>query len=106
VFKFIQVLQNRKDLKVVVMSATLDAEKFQEYWNGAPLMKIPGRTFNVEVFFTTEPEQDYVEASIRTCVQLHLFEEEGDILLFLTGEQVCKLLRPYNHNTLFLCLFF
>ena len=40
------------------------------------------------MFFTTEPEQDYVEAAIRTCVQLHLFEEEGDILLFLTGEQV------------------
>lgn len=36
------------ELKVVVMSATLDAEKFQEYFHGAPLMTVPGRTFPVE----------------------------------------------------------
>lgn len=36
------------ELKLIVMSATLDAEKFQEYFHGAPLMKVPGRTFPVE----------------------------------------------------------
>eukprot|EP00301_Raphidiophrys_heterophryoidea_P004099 c11810_g2_i1.p1 GENE.c11810_g2_i1~~c11810_g2_i1.p1 ORF type:complete len:770 (-),score=256.58 c11810_g2_i1:474-2705(-) len=82
-----EVLSNRKDLKVVVMSATLDAEKFQQYWDNAPLIKVPGRTFPVDVFFTTEPERDYVEAAIRTCIQVHLTEEEGDILMFLTGEE-------------------
>ena len=94
------MIDSRKDLKVIVMSATLDAEKFQAYWNDAPLMKIPGRTFPVEVFFTTEPEQDYVEAAIRTCVQLHLYEEEGDILLFLTGEQV----RGISNQLILSCL--
>ena len=34
------------------MSATLDAEKFQRYFDDAPLLKIPGRTFPVEVFYT------------------------------------------------------
>ncbi|GKY95405.1 hypothetical protein MPSEU_000502000 [Mayamaea pseudoterrestris] len=75
------------ELKVVVMSATLDAKKFQEYFHGAPLMKVPGRTFPVDVFYTAEPERNYVEAAIRTTIHIHEFEGPGDILLFLTGEQ-------------------
>ena len=60
--------------------------KFQDYFDGAPLLTIPGRTFPVEIFYTPEPEKDYLEAAIRTVVQIHMVEEnEGDILLFLTG---------------------
>mmetsp|Transcript_38855 Transcript_38855/g.58363 ORF Transcript_38855/g.58363 Transcript_38855/m.58363 type:complete len:721 (-) Transcript_38855:227-2389(-) len=75
------------ELKVVVMSATLDAEKFQEYFHGAPLMKVPGRTHPVEVFYTAKPERNYVEAAVRTTLQIHQCEGPGDILVFLTGEQ-------------------
>jgi pre-mRNA-splicing factor ATP-dependent RNA helicase DHX15/PRP43 len=75
------------ELKVVVMSATLDAQKFQEYFNGAPLLKVPGRTFPVEVFYTADPERNYVEAATRTAIQIHKCEGPGDILVFLTGEQ-------------------
>lgn len=72
------------------MSATLDAGKFQDYFDKAPLMTIPGRTHPVEIFYTPEPERDYLEAAIRTVVQIHMCEEvEGDILLFLTGQEVC-----------------
>lgn len=69
------------------MSATLDAEKFQEYFHGAPLMKVPGRTHPVEVFYTAKPERNYVEAAVRTTLQIHQCEGPGDILVFLTGEQ-------------------
>ncbi len=48
---------------------------------------MPGRIFPVEIFYTPEPERDYLEAAIRTVVQIHLCEEPGDVLLFLTGEQ-------------------
>lgn len=75
------------ELKVVVMSATLDATKFQEYFNHAPLLKVPGRTFPVEVFYTAEAERNYVEAAVRTAIQIHKCEGPGDILVFLTGEQ-------------------
>ena len=75
------------DLKLVVMSATLDAAKFGSYFNNAPLMKVPGRTFPVEVFYTAEAERNYVEAAVRTVLQIHRCEDEGDILVFLTGEQ-------------------
>ncbi|OAX41209.1 P-loop containing nucleoside triphosphate hydrolase protein [Rhizopogon vinicolor AM-OR11-026] len=84
--------QRRSDLKLIIMSATLDAIKFQRYFGitgnaPAPLFKVPGRTHPVEVFYTQEPEPDYVEAAIRTVLMIHRAEEPGDILLFLTGEE-------------------
>ena len=92
-----ELLLQRKDLRCVVMSATLDAEKFQEYFDGAPLLRVPGRTHPVEVFYTPEPERDYVEAAVRTAAQIHACEAAGDILVFLTGEaeieDVCARLR-------------
>ncbi|KAG1707486.1 Pre-mRNA-splicing factor ATP-dependent RNA helicase DHX15 [Nymphon striatum] len=90
-----QVISSRDDLKIVIMSATLDAGKFQHYFDNAPLMSVPGRTHPVEIFYTQEPERDYLEAAIRTVVQIHMVEEvKGDVLLFLTGqeeiEEACK----------------
>ncbi|PFH58922.1 hypothetical protein XA68_13049 [Ophiocordyceps unilateralis] len=81
-----QISVRRPDLKIIIMSATLDAQKFQKYFNDAPLLAVPGRTFPVDIFYTPEPERDYVEAAIRTVLQIHATESEGDILLFLTGE--------------------
>ncbi|KAL2829928.1 P-loop containing nucleoside triphosphate hydrolase protein [Aspergillus cavernicola] len=82
-----EVVQRRPDLKIIIMSATLDSQKFQRYFNDAPLLAVPGRTHPVEIFYTPEPEQDYVEAAIRTVLQIHATEGDGDILLFLTGEE-------------------
>ncbi|KAH7919672.1 P-loop containing nucleoside triphosphate hydrolase protein [Leucogyrophana mollusca] len=84
--------KRRPDLKIIIMSATLDALKFQKYFGlttdaAAPLFKVPGRTHPVEVFYTQEPEPDYVEAAIRTVLMIHRAEDPGDILLFLTGEE-------------------
>ncbi|XP_037555235.1 putative pre-mRNA-splicing factor ATP-dependent RNA helicase PRP1 [Dermacentor silvarum] len=98
-----QVVTQRPDLKIVVMSATLDAGKFQNYFDNAPLMSVPGRTHPVEIFYTPEPERDYLEAAIRTVIQIHMCEEiEGDILLFLTGqeeiEEACKRLKREIDN--------
>jgi len=85
------------ELKIVVMSATLDAKKFQEYFGNAPIMKVPGRTFPVEVFYAAKPERNYVEAAVRTTLEIHRCEGPGDILVFLTGqaeiEQACEEIR-------------
>lgn len=92
-----EVVKRRPDLKIIVMSATLDALKFQKYFNDAPLLRVPGRTFPVEVFYTPEPEPDYLEAAIRTVLMIHQAEDEGDILVFLTGEEeiedACRKIR-------------
>ena len=82
-----EIFHYRSDLKLVVMSATMDAASFQHYFNNAPLFKVPGCLFPVEIFYTAEPEQDYLQAAIRTVIQIHLYEGPGDVLLFLTGEQ-------------------
>jgi HrpA-like RNA helicase len=98
-----EIMNNRTDIIIVIMSATLDAGKFQTYFDEAPLLSIPGRTHPVEIFYTPEPERDYLEAAIRTVVQIHLCEEiEGDVLLFLTGQEeideACKRITKEVEN--------
>jgi ATP-dependent RNA helicase DHX8/PRP22 len=82
-----KTLKNRLDLKVIVTSATLDAENFSSYFNDAPIFSIPGRTFPVEILYSREPESDYLDAALVTVMQIHLTEPAGDILLFLTGQE-------------------
>ncbi|KAI0182594.1 helicase associated domain-containing protein [Xylaria flabelliformis] len=82
-----KTLKRRPDLKVIVTSATLDADKFSEYFNQCPIFTIPGRTFPVEILYSREPESDYLDAALVTIMQIHLTEPSGDILLFLTGQE-------------------
>lgn len=59
-----EILPKRPELKVVVMSATLNAERFQKYFKGSPLIDVPGRMFPVELMYTEAPEKDYYSAVI------------------------------------------
>lgn len=81
------LIQKRTDLKIIIMSATLESKKFQSYFNDAPLLTVPGRTHPVEIYYTPEYQKDYLDSAIRTVLQIHATEDEGDILLFLTGEE-------------------
>ncbi|KAG8527480.1 uncharacterized protein KY384_007632 [Bacidia gigantensis] len=82
-----KTLKRRPDLKVIVTSATLDADKFSEYFNKCPIFTIPGRTYPVEIMYSRDPESDYLDAALVTVMQIHLAEPPGDILLFLTGQE-------------------
>lgn len=82
-----ELLKKRSDFKLIVTSATLDAEKFSRYFNDCPIFTIPGRTFPVEILYCKEPEPDYMEAALITIMQIHLSEPAGDILVFLTGQE-------------------
>ena len=77
----------RPQLKLIVTSATLDAEKFSAYFYQCPIFSIPGRLFPVTVLYSKEPEQDYLEAALITVMQIHLSQPPGDVLLFLTGKE-------------------
>ena len=79
-------MRQRDDLKVILMSATLDAGKFSKYFNECPLISIPGKCWPVEIFYTPEPEKDYIEAAIRTCIQIHLTEKQKGSGLFFFGK--------------------
>ncbi|CAO3685393.1 unnamed protein product [Umbelopsis vinacea] len=75
------------ELKIIVMSATLDAEKFSEYFNGAQIMYVSGRLFPVKVYNSIEPQSDYLDAALVTIFQIHMRRPKGDILVFLTGQE-------------------
>lgn len=60
--------------------------QFSGYFFDCPIFTIPGRTYPVEILYTKAPEADYMDAALITVMQIHLSEPEGDILLFLTGQ--------------------
>ena len=55
-----RIIAERKDLKLVVMSATLDLEKFKKYFNSEAVVKVEGRTHQIQIFNTMEPQVDYI----------------------------------------------
>jgi pre-mRNA-splicing factor ATP-dependent RNA helicase DHX16 len=79
-------VQVRPEFKLLISSATLDAEKFSEYFGNAPIFKFPGRRYPVDIFYTAQPEADYIEACVVTTLQIHVTQDDGDILVFLTGQ--------------------
>ncbi|OLY81585.1 Pre-mRNA-splicing factor ATP-dependent RNA helicase-like protein cdc28 [Smittium mucronatum] len=76
----------RPDLKLLISSATMDAQKFSEYFDDAPIFKIPGRPYPVEIYNTKAPEANYLTAAVTTILQIHASQPKGDILVFLTGQ--------------------
>lgn len=82
-----KAIKARPDLKLIVTSATLDAERFSSYFFNCPILTIPGRTYPVEVLYAKDPEPDYMDSALVTTMQIHLSEPPGDILLFLTGQE-------------------
>lgn len=81
------IVRFRPDLKLIISSATLDAEKFSKYFDDASIFMIPGRMFPVDIYYTKAPEADYVDASVVTVLQIHITQPlNGDVLIFLTGQ--------------------
>lgn len=87
----------RPDLKVLIASATLDTERFSAFFDDAPVFRIPGRRFPVDIFYTKAPEADYLEACVVSVLQIHVTQPQGDVLVFLTGQEeieaCCELLQ-------------
>ncbi|XP_046718613.1 pre-mRNA-splicing factor ATP-dependent RNA helicase DHX16-like [Silurus meridionalis] len=87
----------RPDLKVLVASATLDTERFSCFFDNAPVFRIPGRRFPVDIYYTKAPEADYLEACVVSVLQIHVTQAPGDVLVFLTGQEeieaCCELLQ-------------
>ncbi|ODA78897.1 hypothetical protein RJ55_04487 [Drechmeria coniospora] len=78
--------RERPDLKLLISSATMNATKFSEYFDDAPIFNIPGRRYPVDIYYTPAPEANYLAAAITTTFQIHTTQGRGDILIFLTGQ--------------------
>ncbi|EKX72856.1 Helicase associated domain HA2 containing protein [Theileria equi strain WA] len=90
------VLARRRDIRVIVTSATMDADKFSRFFGNCPIYKIQGRTFPVRIEYLRSMGNDYVEAAVEKCISLHISEGPGDVLIFMTGQDdinaTCELL--------------
>ncbi|KAL5511427.1 DHX38 [Sanghuangporus vaninii] len=82
-----KILSRRRDLKLIVTSATMNSEKFSSFYGNAPCYTIPGRTFPVEIFHSKSPCEDYVDSAVKQILQIHLSLPPGDILVFMTGQE-------------------
>ncbi|GAC95461.1 pre-mRNA splicing factor [Pseudozyma hubeiensis SY62] len=100
------------ELKIIVMSATLDADRFANFFatpstalavspsiadskilvaaNGkqeVPILYVKGRQHEVTMFHTDQPAQEWTDAALRTVLQIHVSRPPGDILVFMTGQE-------------------
>lgn len=82
-----KVLARRRDLKLIVTSATMNSERFSRFYGGAPEFFIPGRTFPVDIQYSRSPCEDYVDSAVRQVLAIHVSQGAGDILVFMTGQE-------------------
>ena len=75
----------REDLKIVVMSATLEAESVSTLLSDAPIIRSEGKMFPVETFYLPKPLSERLEQAVAAGVQTALQKHKGDILVFLPG---------------------
>ncbi|KAK9090147.1 hypothetical protein Sjap_023324 [Stephania japonica] len=81
-----KVVARRRDFKLIVTSATLNAQKFSNFFGSVPIFHIPGRTFPVNILYSKSPCEDYVEAAVKQAMTIHITSAPGDILIFMTGQ--------------------
>lgn len=84
-----QLLPRRRDLKVIITSATIDVERFSKHFNNAPIIEVSGRTYPVEVRYrpvVEEDDQDQLQGILNAVDELQA-EGRGDILIFMNGER-------------------
>ena len=104
-----KILKRRRDLKLIISSATVDAEYIRDFFNrgkessktgSATILSVEGRNYNVDVFYLDSPCADYVKGCVETAIKIHEKEPPGDILIFLTGmeevDHCSNLLKNYS----------
>jgi pre-mRNA-splicing factor ATP-dependent RNA helicase DHX38/PRP16 len=82
-----KVLARRRDLKLIVTSATMNSDRFSRFYGGAPEFIIPGRTFPVDIQYSRSPCEDYVDSAVKQVLAIHVSQGPGDILVFMTGQE-------------------
>ncbi|KAG2231385.1 hypothetical protein INT48_004420 [Thamnidium elegans] len=92
-----KIQKKRSDLRVIISSATMDAEQFYKFFNHnssrdktkdtATIISLEGRMFPVDILYAEKPVENYIEQSIQTVFDIHTKEPAGDILVFLTGRE-------------------
>ncbi|KAH6850950.1 P-loop containing nucleoside triphosphate hydrolase protein [Chaetomium sp. MPI-CAGE-AT-0009] len=96
-----KIRKKRSDLRIIVSSATLQAEDFRAFFsepkeetandkedgNVASIISLEGRTYPIDILYLDSPAEDYLEKAVSTVLDIHANEPKGDILVFLTGRE-------------------
>ncbi|KAF9171324.1 hypothetical protein BGX21_002859 [Mortierella sp. AD011] len=89
-----KILRKRPEIRIVISSATLDAEAFAAFFSSinisggnTTILSVQGRMYPVDIHYLQEPCSDYIEAAIQTVFDIHTKEPAGDILVFMTGRE-------------------
>ncbi|SCX10022.1 ATP-dependent helicase HrpA [Nitrosomonas eutropha] len=102
-----QLLPRRPDLKLIITSATIDAQRFASHFNNAPVIEVSGRLFPVEIHYRSFNDQADGEERDLSRVILNVVDEamhmgEGDMLVFLPGEreirETAEILRKHTFS--------
>lgn len=83
------LLARRSDLKLIISSATMDAAAFSDFFCGAPVINIEGRTYHVDMHYMPprNTEEELPEHVARAVQWLSEYDNRGDVLIFLPGER-------------------
>lgn len=82
-----------KSIKIIIMSATLETKKFQQFFNTANdavkcnLIEIQGRFHPIEIYNLKAPIDNFIQATVNTILQINFTQDKGDVLVFLTGRE-------------------
>ncbi|OKL58774.1 putative ATP-dependent RNA helicase DHX35 [Talaromyces atroroseus] len=99
-----KIMKRRPELRIIISSATLQAEQFLQFFSGddkvsaeeqgtepggdvGRIISLEGRMYPVDILFLDSPAENYVERAIKTVFDIHSQEDDGDILVFLTGRE-------------------
>ncbi|CAH8524978.1 unnamed protein product [Dicrocoelium dendriticum] len=98
-----EVVSRRNDLRLLITSATMDADRFAHFFGDCPVFRIPGRTFPVDIQFSKTTIMDYVDSAVKQAIQVHLASPtDGDILIFMPGQEdievTCELIAERLGN--------
>lgn len=118
-----KIRRKRKDLRIIICSATIDAQAFLDFFVGpgrekedtnkrkrrwgpsltgktipitekGTIISVDGRQHPVDVLYLAKPARDYIQSTVETCWQIHRVEKGGDILCFLaSGEDIDHAIR-------------
>jgi ATP-dependent RNA helicase DDX35 len=92
-----KIKKKRKDLRVIITSATLNADRLRDFFetnnkniegkNTACILSVEGRQYPVDIEYLAKPCSDYIRCAIDTVINIHKKEQRGDILVFLPGAE-------------------
>jgi ATP-dependent RNA helicase DDX35 len=89
-----KVRKRRPELRIIVSSATLQAEDVLAFFRGSDdeenvgrIINLEGRMYPVDILYSEAPVEDYLQKAVQTVFEIHTKEPDGDILVFLTGRE-------------------